>query len=473
MTWRASAALIAATTFILLIPTLENGFPFVMHDTWAYIEHGRLFSKVWDRPAHYGLFVAFSTLRLSLWFTAIVQSLLTALVITSTFRLLTTVKHPPVAALVVAAILTATTGLGFNAGLLLPDFFALLCFIAFIVILVAPAALIRGRDHVLLGAVFVWGNMSHLAHLNSATLLLLGALAYRLLASRLRLPQIAWRRVGLVAALVGGSWLGVPTVHALLGEGFTIAPGSPAYLLARMAENGILNRFLRRECPHEGWKLCDQQGTIPEDTVTFLWGPTPDSPLKRNGGVSEENMAEFRDIFLTSLTRPRWLAEQVGEAGIATLRQLVMIDPAVLIVDPVNDIVARTIRRWFPGDHGEYVHSRQYLKKLSSVTEWLPRLNFYVVVGSLVLLIWVFARSDLRAEVRAPLVVATVFVTMSLLANAVSCGALSLPHDRYQSRVIPLVPLLAALVLSHAPLREAIRQSWLRRGSPRGGPEGP
>jgi hypothetical protein len=48
------------------------------------------------------------------------------------------------------------------------------------------------------------------------------------------------------------------------------------------------------------------------------------------------------------------------------------------------------------------------------------------------------------------------FVLVALIGNAIVCGALSNPHDRYQSRLIWLAPFALALLAGARPL--ALRQ---------------
>lgn len=451
-----AALLYTLTVFIVLVPTLANGFPFVMNDTWAYIASGMRWTMPWDRPAPYGLFLHVSSLGMSLWLSVIVQAALCVAVVRMAFKLLTPVLDLPVATLLTLAALTPTTGMSFNAGLLLPDFFAPLMFLCLTLVLVAPRSTTRLGDLVFLGVMFVLGSITHLAHLNAAVLMLLGAVLYRLIASRIRMPQLAWRRVALAAGLVATSWVTLPTIHKLVGGGFMVAPGSPAYLVARMAENGILRDFLKVACPHKGWKLCDQQKAIPEDTGDFLWGAGDLSPIQRNGGATPENLREYSEIFKATLKKPRWLARQLGEALLATARQLVLIDPVAVFYNyPIMDLVAVKIDLYFPGDHGEYIHSLQY-KQWMSLKDWLPRLNFWTVILSIALLGAIVSLPELRAAARPPFLLAAVFVALSLVANAAICGGLSIPHDRYQARVVPLVPLLLALALGHPRVRSGL-----------------
>lgn len=63
------------------------------------------------------------------------------------------------------------------------------------------------------------------------------------------------------------------------------------------------------------------------------------------------------------------------------------------------------------------------------------------VLGLLPAAIWSWrnGRPDLAAL--------ALFVFLALLGNAFICGALSNPHDRYQSRLVWLAPLVAGMII--------------------------
>jgi hypothetical protein len=456
----AEAALLALAALVLLVPALNNGYPFLMSDTWAYIHHGFLGVTPWDRPAAYGLFIRASSLRLSPWFTIIVQALLTAEVIRTAFRLLTTVQSPGRAAVATAIVTTAATGLGLNAGLILPDVFAPLVLLALSLILVAPSALLTVRDILLLGGVIVLGNATHLAHLTVATLVVIAAVAYRLAARRLGLPSIAWRRLGLASVTVALSWLAVPTVHAATGAGFRVSFASPVFLLGRMAENGMLTEFLTEACPQRQWRLCQDIETIPQDSSDFLWGPNEVSPFQRSGGATPENIQEYGEIFSATLRSPRWVARHLAEGLVATARQLFLTDPTVILYLWLGSAVPWAMTTYFPADNGEFLHARQQRQTLS-VKDWLPGVQRWMLLVSTSLLLLIYLSRDLRRSVHPPVLVAGFLLALGLLANAAVCGGLSIPHDRYQGRVIPLVPILVALIFARRSVRVALAR-WLR-----------
>jgi hypothetical protein len=278
---------------------------------------------------------------------------------------------------------------------------------------------------------------------------------YRLLARRLLLPNIGWRRIAMASAFVGGSWLAVPTINALTGSGFQVSGAGPVFLLGRMAENGMLVDLLYEKCPNDRWQMCEQIESIPINTVDFLWGSDEVSPFQRNGGPNPDNIKEMGEIAASSMSSPYWLQRHAGEAGLATLRQLFLIDPTVILYLHLADAVGWSMGTHFPAEEGKWKSAKQQRGELR-LREWLPGLQRWTIFASMLLLVVVVLTRDLRTSVHPSTALAGVVLGMGLLANAAVCGGLSIPHDRYQGRVIALVPILVALMLARPGLRAAL-----------------
>ena len=106
----------------------------------------------------------------------------------------------------------------------------------------------------------------------------------------------------------------------------------------------------------------------------------------------------------------------------------------------------RQIRVHFPQDEAAVGTSRQQrgiLQKLAIFPDRL--LSLVIVLLTPFLLIRAIQRGDSVMIGLVSVVLATVLI------NAAVCGILSVPADRYQSRVIWLLPLLGALALSRRP----------------------
>ena len=95
-----------------------------------------------------------------------------------------------------------------------------------------------------------------------------------------------------------------------------------------------------------------------------------------------------------------------------------------------------------PGEYMDFVQSRQANGNIE--LERIFSLQMVTVTVSFVLLLallpWILLRNDRGLREFLWLILTTVSV------NATICGALSMPSDRYQSRVIWLLPFLLCLV---------------------------
>jgi hypothetical protein len=97
-----------------------------------------------------------------------------------------------------------------------------------------------------------------------------------------------------------------------------------------------------------------------------------------------------------------------------------------------------------PVVHDHYRNSKQIRNELLDRFDLLNYIQAAVLVASALVLIGFLGR-ELRKQRRA--FFASLSVIVLVAGNAFTLGALAVPTDRYQSRVIWLVPLLAACVL--------------------------
>jgi hypothetical protein len=103
--------------------------------------------------------------------------------------------------------------------------------------------------------------------------------------------------------------------------------------------------------------------------------------------------------------------------------------------------IYRMVTTYFPYESDAYRHSRQYLGELN--VKLVNRIDVPVAYLSLLALI---ALLGLRIRKRdANFVIFSSVILLALLGNAILCGGLSSGEARYQSRLISLVPLAAAV----------------------------
>ena len=92
-------------------------------------------------------------------------------------------------------------------------------------------------------------------------------------------------------------------------------------------------------------------------------------------------------------------------------------------------------------DKHAYIHSRQYLGHLN--LDFVNGVDVPIAYASLIALICLLSLGIVKRDVVGIIFSSVIF--LALLGNAILCGGLSTGDARYQSRVMPLVPLAAAV----------------------------
>ncbi len=429
---------LAAAAAILLWPAVLNGYPLVYDDTGTYILSGFHPEVPVDRPVTYGLFLRVASAGSQPWLVVVAQALLLAWALQRAFSLATG-RSSPGAAVALALAGACLGGAGIAASELMPDVFTALVIVSMAAVLGLE---LSRRDLVAFGALLWLALVVHLSHLNLAVALLLLAGGWNLAARRARF-RFAPRRLALIAVITASAWLTIPTTHALMGGGFTLARGGTVFLVGRMAANGILADVLGARCAEARWRLCAYQDRLPMTTDEFAWSPS--SPLYLTGGWTDENFAEFRDILRASVRTRSGLARHVREAASASAQQLLLVSPTRWIrplADPSFYAVAET-RRWLPRAFPAYMRAAQQRGALH--LRWLDEVQWVALaLAASALGVAGASRAARSAAARAwPFAALLVAGTVS---NAVVCASLSNPQDRYQYRVVYLL-LIAAMTV--------------------------
>ena len=429
-------ASLAAAVLLLLWPAWHNGYPLVFSDTGTYLTQIVERHLGWDRPMFYSLAILPLHLTLTNWPVVVAQAVLTVYLLCVTLRVVVgTVQH--LGAL--TAALSVLTALPWVTSELIPDFSTPLLVLVLTLLVVLPDRLTRreGWGLALLGAMLM---AVHLSNVLLAPLLLAVLLPMRrLLGARRPLA-----RLDLVRA--AGPWLAAAlalgTVN-LIGHGrFSLSPYGSVFVLTRSLYDGPAMDVLRRHCPQAGWRLCILvPDGLPASPDEFLWRRS--SPLQRVGGP-KQIAGEAKAILLTALhEEPRAM---LWSALSDTFRQLGMVATGDGL-QPWPETVTPVIHRDFPAAEARRYDAALQTTGHLAVPGWLQALHTAALLLGVAATLASLGAALRRRHPVAGLCAATL---VCLLANAAVTGALSGPHDRYQSRVAWLVvfaPLTAGLAL--------------------------
>jgi hypothetical protein len=415
---------LAGSAWLVLAPALWNGFPFMFYDSGAFIDLAMRGGFMPERSAIYGAFLAFFQPGLSFWPVAVAQVAL-ALLVMAEFARVVLPGLTPWQFFLQIVVLTVATDLPWSAPEVMPDIFAPVLVLCLYLLGFHSAALSLPRKAALV-AVAVVATTSHASHLGLAAGLAAVTVLAQLLSWRAELTA-ARPRWGLPTLVFALSLALVMAGNAArTGEVFVSRAG-PSFIMARLLQDGIAQRVLNDTCPASGYALCAYRHELPHDSNDFLW--KWDSPFWKLGGFN--GMAdEASDIIEESVERYPLLNLKAAAGN--TVRQFLTFRTGDG-VEPLNGVPEPAIRRGMPDQFDDYQDARQQSGEIDF--RWVNA--FQVPIGGLAMImlagILVMAARSRRWDDRLYL---PAFVLLALLGNAFICGALSSPHDRYQSRLV-------------------------------------
>lgn len=422
-------ATIVLSSALLLWPALYNGYPLVFADTGTYLSQAVHFYLGWDRPGFYSAFLLALHLTLTTWPAIIAQAVLCAHLLHLTRRALL----PKVSAwwlMALAGGLAVATALPWFAAQLMPDLFTGLLVLALGLLAFAPHRLSRAERW------WLTGFASFMIAAHQSHLLLAAALVPVLFGLGRWLRTLAWR---------DARWLVMPpavAAIALIGVNLaafqraSVSPYGNVFLLARMIYDGPGMHTLRRTCPQQHWRLCPYLDQFPPSADLFLW--RSDGPVARAGGAKLVSAEANAIIAATLAAEPMTEIDAVLRNGARQLARFATGDGLVAWPREVTPWIHRDFPAW---EAATYDAARQTRDRLV-VPDWLATLHHVVAIGGVLLCLAALPRALARRDIAAGFIL---LMLAALVLNALITGGLSGPHDRYQSRVMWLPPLLAAL----------------------------
>jgi hypothetical protein len=438
--WRRALPWLIGSAALLSVISLINGFPLVFPDTGTYLRQAMRLEGILDRPPFYSIFLLPLHLGRTLWAISLFQNLIVAAVLFRTCAIALPQLGPRRLTCAVAAACLLTS-LPWYSNQIMPDIFTPLIVLLVFCAVLGWEALSRWERIVIPLALLAMISFHTSNPLFAVTTAAAAALLALLRGDRLK---IVAGRSGLVAGLALLAVCGQALYgYAVIGR-VTPAPAAPFFTLARLLYDGPARDYLAQACPGAGYFLCNYQQDFKGDSDNFLWDP--DSPLAALEAARHEDGALNEAAAIVGSTVRRFpLAVAENAAGNAA-RQFVSFATVITNCPCFAGKIGHVIPELFPAAYGSYRASLQNQNKLPwgllTLVDWCALGASVVALGAILLA----APSWLRGEPGRLLAL----IGFALVVNAVLMGALSRVTDRYQARIIWLVPFFAmALVLSH------------------------
>jgi hypothetical protein len=433
----------------LLLPALYNGFSLLFSDSpFYYFQTIRVHQEL----------PSYRTILYSLWLAAawparsrhllagiVAQALLLAVLMWQVARTLV-----PAASWYRLAggalLLFVCTAAPWVTSQAMPDVFAPITVLALYLMVTQWQRLTRTGCFVVVFALVV-GVGTHTTHMALAAALLL---ACALVAARGQGRRTLARGVGrgAVAVTVGVGLLLAINYRQYSGAVFLSRNGH-AFLLGHLVEAGLAQRLLRDECPHTRYALCAFVDEIIPNANWFLWHPA--SPFNKIGGFEGSKAEAWRLLTGTLRAYP---GAHLVTAVRYTVRQFV----AIWSIDGLDSYLDcpyldPVIRQEHPQLYPYFRAARQQRETLHA--DALATVHQVAACGAALGSLWVLAAAWWRRSsvARDACVGFQVTVWVALVCNAALCGNLSGVFDRYQARLVWLLPL--AVMVGAERLRES------------------
>jgi hypothetical protein len=426
-------------TGMLLVPALWNGFPFIFYDTPGYMLEGLTGTFMVERSPVYSLLLFAAGAGISLWLVAVLQSLMTAFLVTEMAR----AEVPGITLWGLIGIglgLNLITGIAWYAGQVEPDAMTPLLVLGCYLLMFRGAAMSRARKSGVF-AVTALSIACHPSHLG-----LMGGLvicAVLLLAARRFLPALPRPRLreacgslALAVALILASNYG-------LARSVFISRSGPIFVFSRLMQDGIVKRLMDDTCPQSGYKLCAYRAHLKTRVDAWLWGA--DSSFHALGGFSSKTQqAEDQRIILDSLRRYPFL--NLRAAVTDSVVQFFWFKTGDGI-EPQMSVIEYSLKELVPRQIPAYLAARQQrgLLRFRALNLLHVPVGVLGVLGLLLLIHHAVLRRRWN-DASLP-----ALVLLALIGNAIICGTFAEPHDRYQSRVIWLPVLVLVLTRMRDP----------------------
>ncbi len=447
-----AAIVIAAMSFALMLPALWNGYPIFYFDSIDYVVTTFRWTIPVYRTAPYGFFVGIAHLAGSVWAVPAVQCAIVAYVLYEARTVVGAALSAPQAA-IAFGLLILFTALPWHTSQIMPDAFTGAAILLALMLVIGEPDIGRARRLVMIVLLGIAGSLhpTHLAVLGGLVICCwaLNALGHR------GLPFVRLTVWPVIAALILGVAISLAANWATTKRVFIAPPTAPLLTMAVLFQKGLAQQYLRENCGPDSPRrsvLCRFRGQHPYDANQFLWH---NDKFYRMGGWPV--MIEEAPHVLQEIVRRYPL--EVGQVIVELIVEQLVTFKTGEGFRIMFGFIDSEIKKHFPDEFSAFSAARQQQVTDDTPGAMEPLASIHSAVGLAGLL---GAAAGLFSAWRRRDALAVTVVSLVLLAyggNAILCGAVSNPADRYGSRIIWVVGLCALFALIRARIAVAERET--------------
>src|SRR5258707_5986913 len=272
------ACCLALAGLLLSWPALYNGYPLLYADSTDYLASGAPVARaifLHHFAGYYGTRSPISSFgifpahwNLTLWPIVFLNGFVTAYVLWLLVRSLLP-RHTLTNYLCLVLALSFLTGVGWFAGLVMPDILGPLLYLSFYLIVFFGEILARA-ERVALMLLAWWAITSHVTHLIIAIALCLMLVAVLVLQ---REPARRWLRAAAsLATVIAAAAFAQFALNAYLFGNPSLNGERPPFLMARVIADGPGRWYLEQHCGEVKLALCEHVHNLADNPDDFLWG---------------------------------------------------------------------------------------------------------------------------------------------------------------------------------------------------------
>lgn len=433
---KSEISLIICGALILCIAGAVNHFPLIYSDTADYL--GGAFGHYIpiDRPVFYGIFMRIVSLQASLWLVILVQGLLLSYLLFETFAMFYADAKRNLYFIVSVAILTATTGISQNTSLLLPDIFTPIGMLCLINLLLNNKLSFWRK--VIISLILISCMLFHFSNmLVIFSLLILLWLYWLFKFLKRHTIQLKRNRLLTCSVLALSVLIIAPTGNYIFGKKFIMSDGAHVFIMNHLVETGILEQYLDNECAQKNYKMCQYKDGIDTD---FIWHNN--GVLAKMGGW-DGSRDEFNKIIFDILTTPKYqvmVAQRFVEYSFMQFFSFAV---------PVNHSwgIPPYIKNNYKMYGRDFAGSLQNNNQLDYTTR--NEIEEVLVLVSLAILLYTLFTPSVFQKLSPELKWLTVLILVYSILNAAICANFSTLSNRFQNRLIWLIPLNAFFIVEY------------------------
>lgn len=430
-----------SAALILMWYTFYNGYPLVTGDSGAYLNAAFCFGALKDRSPFYSLFaavaglrtLAFAGVRGSMWLPVFFQCLLIAGLLMRYYAVIAGATPRKYKLLLMVGLIALTTGVSFVAAYLMPDVFAGILLLVFVLYLFDDKATFNIRVmYICIMALSVMVHNSHFLILPMcAGILLLVAWLGK------------WRSVSIkLLHTIGVSiicWIILCSLHYVKGFGFVLSPSSHVFMAGRLIETGVMKQYLDDQCPIHSNELCAYKDNLPERAYQYIWAD--DGAFQKIGGWDHSHKTHnkiIRDIFTTPVYFKQFAKQSITDTWLQLCNIHLPIGEQSFGVEssPFSNIYAH-VKSEIP----QFRNAQQQLGTINN-TGWV-NLQFWVFILSMAWVAILLISGKMHRHQWQIYLAVVVFIICNAFVTATFGNVL----ERLQNRVFWVLPATNIIVL--------------------------